>query len=168
MHRAPGSSGCSSLAPHVSPTWTPRAAVWLLFTSALCLLPAFASAELPAGWVSFDGVTMSPASPHLEFVSSSAHWSSGGVDWAEGRGAEGDNFDRTRHAACAVAPSDSSRMVFDVTGVVAGWASGETVNNGIIIAAAPGEEAAVVASRGAGLAGLKSRLVIWFSPVRDD
>lgn len=96
-------------------------------------------------------------------------WDAESVDWDEGWDNAGGDFDTASHAMCGAAVGDSSHVQFDVTGMVASWATMGADNHGILIARAPGEEAIFQMARGAvGEAVSSVQLTIWYTPRRDE
>ncbi|MBD3349324.1 MAG: DNRLRE domain-containing protein [Candidatus Eisenbacteria bacterium] len=96
-------------------------------------------------------------------------WDAESVDWDEGWDNAGGDFDTASHAMCGAAVGDSSHVQFDVTGMVASWATMGADNRGILVARAPGEEAVLQVVRGAvGQVVSSPRLTIWYTPRRSE
>ena len=95
-------------------------------------------------------------------------WSGDAVAWDEGWSTPGGDFDRTIHAVWTAVSGESSVVRFDVTDMVAAWASGAYPNCGLIVRAAPGETGA---AQPVGVAGERGApmLKIWYTgPERHD
>jgi hypothetical protein len=75
----------------------------------------------------------------LDVFPVTTEWSGDAVAWDEGWSTPGGDFDRTIHAVWTAVSGPSSVVRFDVTDMVAGWASGEYPNCGLIVRSAPGE-----------------------------
>ena len=86
------------------------------------------------------------------------------VSWDGSWSTPGGDFDRTEHAVWIARPGEHSILRFDVTEMVAGWASGAIMNNGLVLLTSPGWPGAVGACDSHGTAGWVPALSVRHTP----
>jgi hypothetical protein len=89
-------------------------------------------------------------------------WDGATASWDGSWSTPGGDLDRAEHAVWIARPGEESVLRFDVTGMVAGWASGERRNCGLIVRSAPGEAGTMEPADAAGGRG-SPVLRVWYT-----
>jgi len=90
-------------------------------------------------------------------------WDGATVSWDGSWSTPGGDYDRAEHAVWIARPGEESVLRFDVTDMVAGWASGAIPNNGLVLMTSPGWPGAIGASDAHGVAGRGPVLEVRYS-----
>jgi hypothetical protein len=91
-------------------------------------------------------------------------WDSATVSWGGTWTVPGGDFDRMKHAVWVARPGEDAILRFDVTDVVAGWASGTTASHGVILAVSFGWPGALEACEAQGAEPAVPTLLVCYTP----
>jgi len=104
----------------------------------------------------------------LEAYPLTAEWDGGTVDWDGAWTTPGGDYDASVQAVWFAEPGESSAARFDVTDVVAAWASDALANCGLLAAVECGSPGSIGQADGQGAGSEVPVLRVWYTPGDDD
>ncbi|MBM3308587.1 MAG: DNRLRE domain-containing protein [Candidatus Eisenbacteria bacterium] len=109
---------------------------------------------------------------HASRVALEAHpltteWEGGTVSWDGAWTTPGGDYDASVQAVWFAKPGEGSVIRFDVTDVVAAWASDALANCGMIVAIEPGQPSSIGQLHDGGAATEAPVLCVWYTPGDD-